>query len=232
MRRLLLLVLVSAGIAGAAAYKSVLAIAPAILSDGDVPADLVAPMQTVLAEVISWEASMVPSIRVVDPVPLATSLERKGWSSRTELGSEEAEDARMSARQQDADAVLLLKAEHSGGAISWKAALAYRDGTLDKVATGEGRVREDDFMLQARMQALVFLDSLHVDVPAAARVIVSDHSRVPWEALMEYSRGVRDQQAGRADDALRHLREAARRAPFLPALQVRLKKLERDNPGR
>jgi len=138
----------------------------------------------------------------------------------------------MSAQQQDADACLILRVVHSAGVVDWKAALAFRDATVDRSVSLDGRSREDDFLLQARRAALGFLDSLHVEVPAAARQAVSDRGRVPWEVLMEYARGMRDQQAGRADDALRHLREASRRAPFLPALQVRLKKLERDNPGK
>lgn len=232
MSKPLALLLALAGLSQAGEYKVSLAVAPVLLGGGDIPFDLVVPLQTTLAEVLSWEASMIPGVKVADPGPLASVLEAKGWSARRELGGDEVEDVRMAARQQDAEASLVVRALHSPGTVEWKAALAYRVGTVDRAAYVEGVAREDDFLLAARRQALSFFDSLGVPVPPVARQAVNDRGRVPWESLLEYARGVRDQQAGRTEDALRHLRDAYRRAPLLPALQVRLKKLERDNPGK
>jgi hypothetical protein len=232
MHKTVVLALMLAGMASAGAYKSVLGIAPTLVMGGDIPTDLQSPFQTAMAEILSWEASLVPGLKVVDPVQLAAMLEKNGWSSRTDLTGTEVEDARMASRQQDADATIIMQALHAGGAVDWKVALAYRDGTVDKSLFFNGRGREDDFLVQTRRQAITFLDSLGVDVPPAARQMASDRGRVPWEALLEYARGIRDQQAGKTEDALRHLRDANRRAPLLTSLQFRLKKLERDNPGK
>jgi hypothetical protein len=233
MGRFLAIVLVAAALVHSMAYKTVLAIAPPLVQDGDLPSDLQSPFQTVLAEILSWEASAVPSVRVVDPSGISTTLDSKGWNTRADLTESEVEDARMAARQQDASAVVVLQVVHSGTDVEWKAALAYRDGTVDKSTRIQGYSREDDFLLDIRRQSIAFLDSLGVEVPDVARqMAASDRGRVPWEALLDYSRGVRDQQSGHIEDALRNLREATRRAPFLPALQYRLKKLERDNPGK
>jgi len=232
MQKTIALALCLAAFVHAGAYKATLGIAPALVYGGDISTDLQAPFQTAMAEILSWEASLVQGLKVVDPVQLGNTLETKGWSTRSDLTGTEVEDARMAARQQDADAAIIVQALHSGGAVDWKVALAYRDGTVDKSLVFAGRCREDDFMVQTRKQAISYLDSLGVDVPPAARQMASERGRVPWEALLEYARGIRDQQAGKTDDALRHLREASRRAPLLTSLQFRLKKLERDNPGK
>ena len=232
MHKTFALALMLVALAHAGAYKSILGIAPTLVYGGDIASDLQVPFQTAMAEILSWEASLVPGLKVVDPVQLANTLENNGWSTRSDLTGTEVEDARMASRQQDADATIILQALHTGGAVDWKVALAYRDGTVDKSLFFKGRSREDDFMVQTRRQAISFLDSLGVDVPAAARQMASDRGRVPWEGLLEYARGIRDQQAGKVEDALRHLRDANRRAPMLTSLQFRLKKLERDNPGK
>jgi hypothetical protein len=232
MHKTFALALSLAALVHAGAYKATLGIAPPLLNGGDISSDLQGSFQTAMAEILSWEASLVEGLRVVDPGQLASTLENKGWSTRTDLTGTEVEDARMAARQQDADASIMVQALHSGGAVDWKVALAYRDGTVDKSLFFSGRSREDDFMIRIRQQAISFLDSLGVDVPPAARQMASERGRVPWEALLEYARGIRDQQAGKIDDALRHLRDASRRAPMLTSLQFRLKKLERDNPGK
>ncbi len=232
MQKIFALALSLAALVHAGAYKSTLGIAPPLVNGGDISSDLQASFQTALSEILSWEASLVQGIRVVDPVQLGSTLENNGWSGRTDLTGTEVEDARMASRQQDADATIILQVLHSGGVVDWKVALAYRDGTVDKSLFFKGRCREDDFMVQARQQAISFLDSLGVDVPASARQMATDRGRVPWEALLEYARGIRDQQAAKTDEALRHLRDASRRAPMLTSLQFRLKKLERDNPGK
>jgi len=232
MHKIFALALALAAVVQAGAYKAVLGIAPPLDYGGDLGPDLLSPFQTAMAEILSWEASLVPGLRVVDPGTLASALEAKGWDTRTELTGTEVEDARMAGQQQDADAVIVTQVLHSGDAVSWKIALAYRQGTDDRSLRFQGVSGEDDFMIQIRQKAISFLDSLGVDVPAAARQMATDRGRVPWEAILEYSRGIRDQQAGKIDDALRHLREANRRAPLLTSLQYRLKKLERDNPGR
>jgi len=233
MKKILAFALCACAIVHAAAYKTVLAIAPALVQDGDIPSDLQGPFQTALAEILSWEASAVPGVKVVDPAGINTSLDSKGWNTRSDLTESEVEDARMAAHQQDASAVILMRVVHSGFYVEWKSALAYRDGTVDRSIRMEGRSREDNFILQVRRQSISYLDSLGVDVPDVARqMLVTDRGRIPWDALMDYSKGVRDQEAGHIDDALAHLRDASRRAPFSPALQYRLKKLERDNPGK
>jgi hypothetical protein len=232
MQKIFAIALALAAVVNAAAYKAVFGIAPPLDVGGDLSSDLVSPFQTAMAEILSWEASLVPGLRVVDPGPLASSLEAKGWSTRTDLTGTEVEDARMAGQQQDADAVIAMQVLHSGNEVNWKIAMAYRQGTDDRSLRFQGVSGEDVFMVQIRQKAISFLDSLGVDVPTAARQMATDRGRVPWEALLEYARGIRDQQAGQIDDALRHLREANRRAPLLTSLQYRLKKLERDNPGR
>ncbi len=205
-----------------------LAIAPAIVKGGDLASDLVGPMQEVIAEMLSWEASMVPSVRVIDPAPLQVALEKNGWSGRTDLSETEIEDARTASRQLDADAVVLTQFVHEGRQVNWRTALGYRRETQDLSLRLSGKGREDDFVQQIRTQALLMLDTLGVKVPPAAKQMVSTRGAVSWEALVEYATGLRDQKMGRNDEALRHLQEASRRAPFLPSLQVRFKKLQAE----
>lgn len=232
MRKLLLLLLAVSSLSRAGAYKGSLAIAPALLRGGDVPADLVGPFQKAVAEILSWEASLVPSLKVVDPASLEAKLDAQGWSQRTDMTDSDLEDLRGASRELDATAALGVRILHLGPSVEWKLALAYRQGTLDRTLRLEGRSREDEMLQDVRRKTLQFLDSLGMPVPAAARQVVEQRGKVPWEALVEYATGIRDQTAGRGEDALRHLREARQKAPFLPALQVRLKNLERENPGK
>jgi hypothetical protein len=205
-----------------------LAIAPSIVRGGDLPSDLEHPMQEAIAEMLSWEASLIPSIRVIDPVLLNTNLEKSGWSGRTDLTETEIEDGRTASRQLDADAVVFTRFVHSAGIVDWQVALAYRRETKDLSQRLFGRSREDDFILQIRKRALAYVDTLGIQVPPAAYQIVNSRGNVNWEALREYAMGIRDQEAGQNEEALRHYNEALRRAPFLPSLQVRLKKLEME----
>ena len=214
--------------AAAAGARIGLAIAPAIVHGGDLSSDLEHPMQEAIAEMLSWEASLIQSVRVIDPVLLNTNLEKSGWSGRTDLTETEIEDGRNASRQLDADAVLLTRFVHSAGMVDWQVALAYRRETKDLSQRLSGRSREDDFILQIRQHALTYLDTIGVKVPPAAYQIVNSRGNVGWEALREYAMGIRDQEAGKNEEALRHLNEALRRAPFLPSLQVRLKKLEME----
>jgi hypothetical protein len=205
-----------------------LAIAPGIVKGGDLPSDLVLPMQEVVGEMLSWEASMVPNLKVVDPVLLGVALEKQGWSNRTDLSRTEIEDARTASRQLDADGVILTRFIHDGRSVQWQVALGYRRETQDLNILLSGKSGEDEFVQKIRDRALVLLDSLGAKVPPAAHAIVNSRGTVTWEAMKEYAMGIRDQKMGRDDEALRHLQEASRRAPFLPALQVRLKKLQMD----
>lgn len=205
-----------------------LAIAPAIVKGGDLPTDLLEPMQEVVAEMLSWEASLVQVIKVVDPSLLQTALEKNGWDTRTEITDSEIEEARTASRQLDGDAVVLTRFMHQGSMVDWQVALGYRQETLDKSQRISGTSREDEFVQKIREQALNLIDTLGVNVPATARQMVASRGKVGWEAMVEYASGIRDQKEGKREDALRHLREAARRAPFLPSLQVRLKKLEAE----
>ena len=205
-----------------------LAIAPAIVKGGDLPTDLVEPMQEVVAEMLSWEASLVQAIKVVDPALLQVALEKNGWSTRSELSDSEIEEARTASRQLDGDAVVLTRFVHQGATVDWQVALGYREETMDKSQRISGTSREDEFVQKIREQALNLIDTLGIKVPPAARQMVTSRGKVSWEAMEEYASGIRDQKQGKREDALRHLREAAKRAPFLPSLQVRLKKLEAE----
>lgn len=218
----------SAAPAPAAGTRLGLAIAPAIVRGGDLSSDLEQPMQEAIAEMLSWEASLIQTIRVIDPVALRTSLEKNGWSGRTDLTDTEIEEGRTASRQLDADAVVFTRFVHAAGMVDWQVALAYRRETKDLSQRLAGRSREDDFVVQIRQRALAYLDTLGIQVPPAAYQIVRTRGNVGWEALREYAMGIRDQDAGKNEEALRHLREALRRAPFLPSLQVRLKKLEME----
>ncbi|MEK7393990.1 MAG: hypothetical protein AAB214_15625 [Fibrobacterota bacterium] len=217
-----------AGSAYAGADRVGLAIAPGIVKGGDLAQDLVEPMQDVVGEMLSWEASMVPNVKVVDPAMLSAALEKVGWSGRTDLTRTEIEDARTASRQLDADAVVLTRFVHDGRSVQWQVALGYRRETKDLSLQFSGRSGEDEFVQKIRERALTLLDSLGVKVPPSAHQIVKSRGAVTWEALVEYAAGLRDQKSGRNDEALRHLQEASRRAPFLPALQVRLKKLQQE----
>lgn len=208
--------------------RTALAIAPAIVKGGDLTSDLLQPMQEAIAEMLSWEASMVPTIRVIDPVPLQTALEKGNWSSRTDLAEPEVEDARTASRQLDADAVVLTRFVHQGRSVEWQVALGYRRETQDLSYKLSGRSREDEFVQKIREQALVMMDTLGVKVAPAAKQMVATRGKVSWEALVEYASGIRDQKALRNEDAFRHFQEASRKAPFLPSLQVRQKKLEME----
>lgn len=212
--------------ASAGEKRTALAIAPAIVKGGDLSSDLVQPMQEAIAEMLSWEASLVPAIRVIDPTPLQTALEKSNWSSRTDLAEPEIEDARTASRNLDADAVVLTRFVHEGRSVEWQVALGYRRETQDLSYKLSGRSREDEFVQKIREQALVMMDTLGVKVAPAAKQMVATRGKVSWEALVEYASGIRDQKALRNEDALRHFQEATRRAPFLPSLQVRQKKLE------
>ena len=202
------------------------AIAPTIVRGGDLSTDLEQPLQEAIAEMLSWEASLIPSLRVIDPVLLQSSLEKNGWSGRRDLSETEIEEARTASRQLAAGAVLLTQFVHQSGVVDWQVALAYRRETKDLSQRLSGRSREDEFLVQIRQQVLAYFDTLGIQVPPAAYQIVRSRGNVPWEALREYAMGIRDQKAGKDEEALRHLREALRRAPFLPSLQVRAKKLE------
>jgi len=215
-----------AGSAFAGGDRIGLAIAPGIVKGGDLAPDLVLPMQEAVGEMLSWEASMVPNVRVIDPSSLGVVLEKLGWSARTDLGGTEIEDARTASRQLDADAVVLTRFVHDGRSVQWQVALGYRRETKDLSLQLSGRSGEDEFVQKIRDRALTLLDSLGAKVPPSAHAIVNSRGAVTWEAMVEYATGIRDQKAGRTDEALRHLQEASRRAPFLPALQVRLKKLQ------
>lgn len=214
--------------AEAAGARFGLAIAPAIVRGGDLSSELEQPLQEAIAEMLSWEASLIQSVRVIDPVLLQNSLEKNGWSGRTDLSDTEIEEGRTASRQLDADAVLFTRFVHSAGMVDWQVALAYRRETKDLSQRLSGRSREDDFIMQIRRRALTYLDTLGVKVPASAYQIVDSRGKVTWEALREYAMGIRDQKAGKNEEGLRHLQEALRRAPFLPSLQVRLKKLEME----
>lgn len=232
MRNFFLVVAALAALTQAGAYKATLAIAPALVRGGDLPNDLIQPFQKAVAEILSWEASMIPGLKVVDPANLDGLLESRGWSQRSDLNDAEVEDVRSTGRELDATASLAVRIQHLGTSVDWKMVLAYRAGTVDKTFKLSGRSREDDLLLDVRTRTLQYMDSLGLNVPPAARQMVATRGRVPWEALIEYATGIRDQTASRPDDALRHLREAQKKAPFLPALQVRLKTLERENPGK
>ncbi|HNY29538.1 MAG TPA: hypothetical protein PKO15_01500 [Fibrobacteria bacterium] len=232
MRKILLVALALASFPQAGAFKATLAIAPALVRGGDLPTDLIPPFQKAVAEILSWEASLIPGLKVVDPANLDGLLESRGWSQRSDLNDAEVEEARSAGRELDATASLAVRIQHLGPSVDWKVALAYRAGTVDRTIKMSGRSREDELLLDIRTRTLQCMDSLGLSVPASARQMVATRGKVPWEALMEYATGIRDQAASRPDDALRHLREAQRKAPFLPALQVRLKTLERENPGK
>lgn len=232
MRKILLVVAMLATFSQAGAFKATLAIAPALVRGGDLPSDLIQPFQKAVAEILSWEASLIPNLKVVDPASLDGLLEARGWSQRSDLTDAEVEDVRSTGRELDATASLAVRIQHLGSSVDWKMVLAYRAGTMDKTLKLSGRSREDELLLDVRTRTLQCMDSIGLTVPAAARQMVATRGKVPWEALIEYATGIRDQAGNRPEDALRHLREAQRKAPFLPALQVRLKTLERENPGK
>jgi len=212
-----------------AAFKLSAGVTPAIVA-GDVDPSLAPWAGRAVAEMLSWEISMVQTIRVIDPATVEKQL--PGWDMRTELGADELDRARDAGRAVDAEAVLVPWVSHSGFEATLQLAVVVRKDMKERVIRLETRGPDDAVLGQLRVQVVNTLDSLGFPVPAALRQMVKNRFTTKWSALLAYGRGLRSLSEGNKEEALRYLRETLAIEPNLSAALVRTRTLEKELPGR
>lgn len=224
MRAFLLLLALIAS-TSSAAYKLSVGVAPAIVV-GDVD-PLIAPWAgRAVAEMLSWEISMVQTIRVQDPASIEKSL--TSWDTRTEIGSSELDDARAAGQKLDVEAVLLPRLEKRGFEATLQLAVVVRKNLKDRVVNLEIKGPDDAILGLLRAQVVNTMDSLGIPVPPAVRQAATNRFKTKWDAIMEYGRALKSLSEGNKDEGLRHMRETMRLDPNIPAALVRTRTLERD----
>jgi hypothetical protein len=215
--------------ASSAAFKLSAGVAPAIVG-GDVDPALAPWTGRAVAEMLSWEISMVQTIRVVDPATLEKQL--PNWGARTELGADELDRARDAGRATDVEAVLVPRVVHNGFEATLQLAVVVRKDMKERVIRLETQGPDDAVLGQLRGQVVNTLDSLGFPVPASMRQMVKTRFTTKWAALLAYGRGLRSLSEGNKEEALRHLRETLTIEPNLSAALVRTRTLEKELPGR
>jgi hypothetical protein len=224
MRVFLLLVALVVG-TSSAAYKLSVGVAPSIVT-GDVDPTLAPWAGRAVAEMLSWEISMVQTIRVADPSSVEKGL--VGWEFRTELGAAELDDARTARQQADVEAVLLSRLNRKMGASSLEIAAVVRKNGEDRVVRSSVSGHPDALLGLLRTQVVGSIDSLGISIPASVRQIVASRPSTKWDAILEYGRALRSLSQGNKEDALRSMREALRLDPNLAAALVRTRTLEKE----
>ncbi|MEN9354693.1 MAG: hypothetical protein RL318_2018 [Fibrobacterota bacterium] len=220
MRRLLLAILLP--VAVFAASKSSIAIAPAIVR-GAVPMAQEAALSKALAEMLSWELSMLPSIKVTDPADAGKAL---GTTERTELGDGEMADAESAGRRLGVDAFVLPRLQRSGDHLTVDAILSVVKGTRTNTFRWSVQGQEDKVLPMVRQAAITLADSLGIRLPDAARKLINQTQGSSWAIIELFAKGVQAEDEGRKPDALAFYREAQSRGAAIPAMLVRMKKLE------
>lgn len=215
--------------ASSAAFKLSAGVAPAIVG-GDVDPTLAPWTGRAVAEMLSWEISMVQTIRVIDPATLEKQL--PAWGNRTELGADEIDRARDAGRAVDAEAVLVPRLVHNGFEATLQLAVVVRKDMKERLIRLETQGPDDAVLGQLRGQVVNTLDSLGFPVPASMRQMVKTRFTTKWAALLAYGRGLRSLSEGNKEEALRHLRETLTIEPNLSAALVRTRTLEKELPGR
>lgn len=220
MRRIFLALLLPLSVL--AASKSSVAIAPAIVR-GAVGSDREASFSKALAEMLSWELSMMPGIKVTDPADAAKEL---NVSERTEIGEAELADAERAGRRLAVDAFVLPRLERSGDQLLVEAAISVVQGTRTKTFKWAVQGQEDRVLPMVRQAVVAMADSMGIALPEAARRIATMTQGSSWAVLELFAKGVQAEDEGRKADALAAYREAQSRGAMIPAMLVRLKKLE------
>lgn len=221
MRRFLFLA-VLLPVAAMAASKSSVAIAPAIVR-GAVPMAQEGALSKALAEMLSWELSMLPNVKVTDPADAAKAL---GSSERTELGESEMVDAEAAGRRLGVDAFVMPRIQRSGDQIQVDAILSIVQGTRTNTFKWAVQGQEDRVLPMVRQAAVTLADSLGVRLPEAARKLISQTQGSSWAIVELFAKGVQAEDEGRKPDALAYYREAQSRGAAIPAMLVRIRKLE------
>ncbi len=215
--------------ASSAAFKLSAGVAPAIVG-GDVDPALAPWTGRAVAEMLSWEISMVQTIRVIDPATLEKQL--PGWGARTELGADEIDRARDAGRAVDVEAVLVPRLVHNGFEATLELAVVVRKDMKERLIRLETQGPDDAVLGRLRGQVVNTLDSLGFPVPASLRQMVRNRFTTNCAALLAYGRGLRSLSEGNKEEALRHLRETLTIEPNLSAALVRTRTLEKELPGR
>lgn len=220
MRRLLLALLLP--VAALAASKSSVAIAPAIVR-GAVGSDREAALSKALAEMLSWELSMLPGVKVTDPADVAKEL---NVLDRTEIGDAELADAESAGRKLAVDAFVLPRLSRSGDQLLVEAAISVAQGTRTKTFKWAVQGQEDKVLPMVRQAVIAMADSMGVTLPEVARRMATQAQGSSWAVLELFAKGVQAEDEGRKADALAAYREAQTRGAMIPAMLVRLRKLE------
>jgi hypothetical protein len=220
MRTLLLVGLLSSTLL--AGTKVSVAIAPAITRDA-VPSQLEAPMAKALAEMLSWELSMLPNVKVTDPQDAAKAL---GTSERSSLSESDLTDVEAAGRRLGVDAFALPYVRRDGDEVTVAAAISVKVGTRPCTFKWETHGPQDRILPMVRQAALQMADSLHMTVSSSARALLQQSAGSSWEIVVLFAKGIDAEDAGRKTDALALYREAQSRGAVLPALLVRMRKLE------
>lgn len=220
MRRLLLALLLP--VAAMAASKSSVAIAPAIVR-GAVGSDREAALSKALAEMLSWELSMLPGVKVTDPADVAKEL---NVAERTEIGDAELMAAESAGRKLAVDAFVLPRLSRSGDQLLVEAAISVAQGTRSKTFKWAVQGQEDKVLPMVRQAVIAMADSMGVTLPEVARRMATQAQGSSWAVLELFAKGVQAEDEGRKTDALAAYREAQTRGAMIPAMLVRLRKLE------
>lgn len=205
-----------------AASKSSVAIAPAIVR-GAVGSDREAALSKALAEMLSWELSMLPGVKVTDPADVAKEL---NVLDRTEIGDAELADAESAGRKLAVDAFVLPRLSRSGDQLLVEAAISVAQGTRTKTFKWAVQGQEDKVLPMVRQAVIAMADSMGVTLPEVARRMATQAQGSSWAVLELFAKGVQAEDEGRKADALAAYREAQTRGAMIPAMLVRLRKLE------
>ena len=86
--------------------------------------------------------------------------------------------------------------------------------------------QEDRVLPMVRQAAVTLADSLGVRLPDAARKLITQTQGSSWAIVELFAKGVQAEDEGRKPDALAYYREAQSRGAAIPAMLVRMRKLE------
>jgi len=198
------------------------AIAPAV-TRGAVPSQLEAPMGKALAEMLSWELSALPNVKVTDPTTAAAALPN---ADRSELGEAEIADAEAAQRRLGVDAYVLPRLSREGNFVRVEAVLAISVGTRSQSYKWETQGPDDQILPLVRQAVLALADSLQIRLPGNARQLLTQTQGSSWDIVELFAKGIDAEDNGRQEDALSFYHEAQSRGAMLPAMLVRMKKLE------
>ncbi len=220
--RLLILVcsLFLASAAGANKYS--VAIAPAIARDA-VPSQLESAMGQAVAEMLSWELSALPNVKVTDPDDASAALPQ---TDRSELGEAELTDAENAQRKLSVDAFVFPRIIHEGDHVQVQAILATFVGTHSQTFRWQADGPDDQVLPLIRRSAITMADSLRISLPDSVRQLLTQTQGSSWDIVELFAKGIDAENSKRREDALAFYQEAQSRGALLPAMTVRMKKLQ------